>query len=147
MEVNIERQLSDNQVKHSVPQISCLYLPTALICWSSLNSTQNSTRMAGIHPAPLPLKEFKIYFCFSFSSQEGCSSTHILFVTLHWALFSISLSLMYWEAQQSMCDFTTAGQKGRITTLDLLAMFYCRQSTSSVQCAKKRNVTTNIPTF
>lgn len=147
MEVNIERQLSDNQVKHSVPQTSFLYLPIAIICWGFLNSTQNSIRMAGIRPALLPLKEFKSCFCSSFPSQEGCSSTHILFVTPHWTLFNISLSLMYGEAQHSTCDFTTAGQKGRITTPDLLATLYFRQSTSSVQYTKKRNVTTNIPTF
>lgn len=145
MEVNIERQLADNQVKHSVLQTSFLCLPIAMICWGSLNSTQNSTRMAGICPALLPLKEFKSCFCFSFPSQEGCSSTHILFVTLHWTLFNISLSLMYWEAQHSTCDFTTAGQKGRITTPDLLAMFYFRQSTSSVQYIRKEMLQQTFP--
>lgn len=59
MEVNVERKFCHNQVTHSVPQTSLLCQPIAMIYWGSLNTTQNSTRLAGIHPAPLPSKELK----------------------------------------------------------------------------------------
>ena len=59
------------------------------------------------------------------SSLERCSSPFPIAVALHWTLSSLSLSLLSWGAQHrtqpSRGGLTSAEQRGRISSLDLLA--------------------------
>jgi len=63
----------------------------------------------------------------SLSSQERCCSPFIISVARFWTLSSMSMSLLCWGAQnwtqRSRCNLTSAEQKGRLTSLLLMAMF------------------------
>ena len=69
----------------------------------------------------------------SFSSQKGCSSPFIIFVALHWTLSNTSVYLLYWGAQHwtqhSRYGLTSTEQRGRITSLDLLAILHLMLAT------------------
>jgi len=57
-------------------------------------------------------------------SQKRCSSPFIILMALHWTLSSMSISVLYCEAQNwtqySRCGLTCTEQRGRITSLNLL---------------------------
>lgn len=61
-----------------------------------------------------------------------CSSLLITLAALRSALSVISVALSYWGAQNwtqhSRCGITSAGQRGRISTLDLLAAVHLARS-------------------
>ena len=63
----------------------------------------------------------------SLSSWDRCSSPFITSVAHRWTLSSMSMSLLCWGAQNrtqhSRCNLTSAEQKGRLTSLLLLAIF------------------------
>jgi len=62
----------------------------------------------------------------SLFSQERCSSLLNILVALTWTFSSISRSLLNWEpqtwTQSSRCSLTSTKWRGRIISLDLLAM-------------------------
>ena len=64
----------------------------------------------------------------SLSSYGRCSRLPVKSVALHWALSSSSLSFLNWGAENwteySGCGLTSAEQRGRIISLDLLAMLF-----------------------
>ena len=87
-----------------------------------------------IAPAPFPSSLFSKLngpSSRSLSSHERCSSQLIIFMALHWACSSKSISSHYWGAQHltwhSRCGFFSAEQRGRITSLDLLTTFSLMQ--------------------
>ncbi|XP_068782109.1 uncharacterized protein [Struthio camelus] len=59
------------------------------------------------------------------SSCDRCSSPLIILVALRWTLSSRAMSLLHWGAQHwtqdSRCGLIRAEERGRITSLDLLA--------------------------
>lgn len=67
-----------------------------------------------------------------FPSQERCSIPFTTSGATHWTLSIMSSCLLYWRAQNwkysSRYDFTGAKYRGRVTSLELLAILHLMQS-------------------
>ena len=103
-----------------------------LLCLSlvlSLGTTETSLALSSLCPLRSSLNllfsRLNSPRSLSLSLRNRCSSTFIMLMALCWRLYGISLSFLYWGGQKypqhSRCGLTSAEQRGRITSLDLMA--------------------------